>query len=535
MNIGRSIIDQKHWQSKWIVLVLSLAIPIFISLTLTLNGIKVGEPHVDVYQIQGVFEPSWIELVTDFFTPEGLYGGFQAPIYFLLAKAYGSFLGTSIPQLRLFSVIALVGLVLLSWISFPIISRSQNVYIRFIFVLLVGISPAHIWWAQTAKYNMWFYFISASSIVAALWFIQKGGIFQLSLFSFAIAATIYTHYFGFILAISQYFFLGILALNKRKKVWFSRLIISGVLVGVLVAPLLPVVYQATKLRSEEEYHFTEQIIDLSNVIRGVIVEWNFGYSLISSYGTMSKLSTLVQSIIKLDLPHAISVLQDNLALILLAVMIVGFSTLFTLLQTFKDKDSFINAIYVLSVPFLGLVISQLTHLSFRFSYLGIGIWCFLAFFAIGWSRTKRLWMLVANVIVILFLFIVSLNTYYKNLEFRYPGSGLIVQYLNEQNQDVETVIIDKWITRNRGTKVTLEQIPSGIQLYEINGMSEILPILSQNKSALAFLAGNIKEVTSELDTFSSENQNISWSLIKSWTSLMQSERSIHAVQLNVSN
>ena len=90
--------------------IFSLLLPLIFSLGLGLRGINVGEPHVDVYQILGVFEPSWSDLIRDFFSPEGLYGGFQAPIYFLIGKAFGTLFGTELFQLRLLSLLGLSGL-----------------------------------------------------------------------------------------------------------------------------------------------------------------------------------------------------------------------------------------------------------------------------------------------------------------------------------------------------------------------------------------------------------------------------------------
>ena len=119
--------------------ILSIIILIFISLSFAMYGIEVGEPHVDIYQLRGVFEKTWYELISDFSTPSGLYGGFHAPIYFLLGKAWGSIFGNDVIQFRIFSVVAHVLLVVVSWVKFPTISLNKNIFSRFLFSMLISI------------------------------------------------------------------------------------------------------------------------------------------------------------------------------------------------------------------------------------------------------------------------------------------------------------------------------------------------------------------------------------------------------------
>ena len=165
-----------------------------------------GEQHVDYHQVMGVFDKSWVQLIKDFFiNPSGVYGGFQAPLYFILAKLYGSVFCSNLICLTIFSVIGFVLIVTVSWFSYPIITGNNNHLFRFLFTLLIAISPVYIWWAQTAKYNIWFTLISVLTLVAGMSFIHKKDFPSMFLFSIVAAATIYTHYYGVIIVFSMCF------------------------------------------------------------------------------------------------------------------------------------------------------------------------------------------------------------------------------------------------------------------------------------------------------------------------------------------
>ena len=512
--------------------ILSIIILVFISLSFTMYGIEVGEPHVDIYQLRGVFEKTWYELISDFSTPSGLYGGFHAPIYFLLGKAWGSIFGNDVIQLRIFSVVAHVLLVVVSWVKFPTISLNKNIFSRFLFSMLISISPAFIWWAQTAKYNMWFYSISTITIITALSFIQRGGISQLVLFSSAIAIMIYTHYFGFIIAAAQYILLSIIGLIKKSKVWFIRLIISIILTGIFVSPILTIVYDAAQQRSEEGYHFSNQKIKFTAVIRGMILDWNFGHSLISDYGNVEKLTLINEHVSKFRLKSAMALLKGEFALTISAFLCFGLSFVFSISQILRDREKLLNAAYIISIPFLCLLLSYLGSLSFRFSYCGVGIWCFLAFYSIGWSNTKHLWTLIANVLFVVYIFSWSLTNYYQKLEYRYPGFELVNQYLIEEYQNGEKVIIDRWILDHRDPEKKYLEIPKNVNVSAINKLEEILPILINDGKAMAFLAGDLDRLTYSIRDFSKVD-NITFSKLKSWISLQQNERSLHVFQLTL--
>jgi len=503
---------------------------VIISVLLGIFRIGIGEQHVDVYQVMGVFRLSWQQLITDFFTqPTGLYGGFQAPIYFLLAKAYGSLFGSDVVQLAVFSVIALVLLVLLSWFAYPLLTKDVNQRLRFLFVFLVAASPVHIWWAQTAKYNMWFTLISAISFVTGLWFIQKRDISRLILFTISVAAVIYTHYFGFVFLAAQFCTLGLLALYRRDKSFAYRIIVAGVLVLILIAPLLPVVFQATRLRQAEQYHFTEQTIGASNIISGVLVEWIFGFGLISNHGAGMQIAQAFQIALKGRIIQAVVLLKDT-SIPMLAASILVFATLYTVYQVIKQESIRENAVYIVGVPLLAFAFSQVAHIAFRFSYLGVGTWCILAFVAIGLPHAKRSIVPLSFAIGMILLYAVSLTTYYQNMDLRYPGMGLVANCLNDHATDFQVVLIDRWIIDNRGTDHEYH-LPSQFPLYKIETVSDIPWAKIQHTKTVAFLSGRPEQVQSNLNALKATTPDFSWKWLESWTSLEMSERSINVLQI----
>jgi hypothetical protein len=503
---------------------------VVISVLLGIFRIGVGEQHVDVYQVMGVFNLSWGQLLTEFFTqPTGLYGGFQAPVYFLLAKAYGTVFGSDVTQLAIFSVIALVLLVLLSWFVYPLLTKDTNRQRRFLFAFLVAASPVHIWWAQTAKYDMWFTLVSAISIATGLWFIQKRDTPRLILFSITVAATIYTHYFGFILLAAQFCTLGLLALYRRDKSFAYRIVVAGILVAILIAPLLPVAFQATRLRQAEQYHFTEENIGTSNIIRGVLVEWLFGYGLIAHHGVGVQITQAFQIALKGEIVQAILLLKDTIVLLLAALVIVS-ALLYTVYKVIKQESIRENAVYVVGVPLLALAFSQVAHMAFRFSYLSVGTWCILAFVAVGLAYAKRLFVPLTFAIGMILLYAVSLTTYYQNMDLRYPGMGLVANYLNDHASDFQVVLIDRWIIDNRGSDGEYH-LPFQLPLYKIDKVSDIPRSEIQNKNTIAFVSGRPEQVQSNLDALKATTPNFSWMWLQSWMSMEMSERSINAVQI----
>ena len=214
-------------------------------------------------------------------------------------------------------------------------------------------------------------------------------------------------------------------------------------------------------------------------------------------------------------------------------MCFGLSFIFSISQILRDREKLLNALYIISIPFLCLLLSDFISLSFRFSYCGVAIWCFLAFFSVGWSNTKNLSLLIANIFFVLFIYSCSLTNYYKNLENKRPGFGLVFKYLIEKHQNGEKVLIDKWILNNRDPEKKYLEIQKIVNVSEINTHERILPILLHKKKVIAVMAGDLGQLVHNINNLS-KVYNITSSRLKSWISLKQNERSLHVFQLILS-
>lgn len=508
----------------------SLIIPLLFALSLGLFRIGQGEAHVDVYQVQGVFSVGWLDLVKDFFTPSGLYGGFQAPVYFLLAKAFGTLFGDGIAILRGFSVIALVLLTLLSWAAYPLLTDSTDPLPRFLFVLLVAASPVNVWWAQTAKYTLWFTFLSAVSVVAGLRFLEKEDRRSAIVMALGVVLMIYTHYFGLLIAAAQYVIVGVLLLFQRRIVHLYRLVLSGLLAILLTLPLLATVYQAAQLRVAEHYHFTQEArVDALTVLRGVLFEWLFGYGLNPRHGLVAEAKGLLAAVLTGNL-RAASMTLGSLLPIVFATFVLGVSLLLALYGITKHSTFSARGSYLLGVPALVWLGSQLLHLSFRFTYLGVGAWCVLAFLAAGWSVFQQRRIYVVASICFLVVYVSSLATYYDNMPLRYPGMALVASYVNRHEGDIDVAIIDRWLIRNRGSAQEY-RLPDNIRLIEVDSIADI-PLATIKRERTVYFGGGLRDkVEADFKVLQQSHPGMQWSFVNQWPSLELPERSINAYRV----
>ena len=61
-----------------------------------LYQVGVGESHPDLSSLNLLKDNSFFDLLIQFSTADGLYGGFYPPLYFILAKIYGEIFGYSL-------------------------------------------------------------------------------------------------------------------------------------------------------------------------------------------------------------------------------------------------------------------------------------------------------------------------------------------------------------------------------------------------------------------------------------------------------
>ena len=510
------------------VLLLALLVPI----SLALFRIHVSEPHADVGVVQGVFEPTWSKFMLDFFNSEGIYGGTYPPLYHLVAKAYGTVFGTSIVHLRVLSVIAFAGLVFLSWYSYPLLTKSRDTRLRLWFTLAVGMSPAHIWWAQTAKYTMWLYLLYAASIVAALRLVQNRSLQSAIVSSLAVCAVIYTHYVGFFFAAAHFCALGLLSAWRRDRILIRRVLLSAVLVSMLTAPLLPTVYQANKLREQEGYSSTyNKLTELGNIIHGIVITWNFGYSLVPEHRTQANVSKLLESIWEGDFIEAFSTLRYAF-LPFCAAIVLGISVFHAARHVLQSKSSRVNAAYIIIVSLLTFIFSLTKGMSDVFMYFGFGTWCTLALLAIGCGSCKGFKIPLLLGSCILLLFAVSLWKYYQLIDCKYPGARLVTEYLNDHKSNFKLALVDDWILSVRGTPLHRNELPSDISVHVVPSVSSISLELLTNSETVAFFGGNLESIQSSLTEKKADHPGFSWVLVQSWESLERPGRSIHVFRLH---
>jgi hypothetical protein len=508
-----------------------LIIAVVISIALGIFRINAAEPHADEWVVLSVFDSKWSDFLKDFFDSEGVWGRYYPPLYPVVARAYGSLFGETLVSMRILSVAALVGLVLLSWYSFPVVTQSQDLRWRIFFSLTVGTAPPHIWWAQTGKYTMFLYLMYALSIVAALRFIQNRSIKSAIISSFSLSAVIYTHYLGFIFTLAHFCTLVLVAVWRRDSIFIRRLILSAAIVALLAAPLLPVVYKANQLNERGGlFARYDQPVEPGVIIRGFLTHWNFGYSLIPKHGVLSVASNFTESISEWNVAKAVSALR-RIALPLSAVLVLGISIVFSLVPILKSDFSQLNATYIIALPIFTFIFSLSKGLADRFMYFGFGTWCTLAFLVIGWVRCKRFKFPLALAISILVLFTISLSIYYQRLAYKYPGSRLVMEFLKSPGRGFNFVLVDEWITNIRGTPLEPNMLPPEVYLHILPLGKEIPIELLKGSKTVAFFGGTIKSVNSYLEKNKKKYPDLSWVQLESWVSMEQEERSIHAYHL----
>ncbi|MGH9334685.1 MAG: hypothetical protein ACRD21_13165, partial [Vicinamibacteria bacterium] len=449
------------------------------------------------------------------------------PLYFMTAKALGAVFGQSLPALSAVSVLSLALLVLISWFGAGVIVDSPRPWIRFWFALAVGTSPAHVWWAQTPKYMMLLYAMYALSLAMGLAFLRKGRWYLAVLAALSTAAVIYTHYVGFFFAAAQFFVLSVAVLWRRDWNLGGKLVAAGCATGLLVAPLLPTVWQATNLRDEEGYNeFYEQSFRPSTFVRGYLMEWNFGYGLLPDKRGVDSLERVASGIARGDL-SALMTSLSRVILALVAAAVLGAALANAAFWAYREPSVRLPVVYLAAVAALTFCSSYALGLADRFGYLGYGTWCTLAILTAGFAATKWVRLAVVLQVAILGIHAASLTAYYSNLDRKYPGTRVIGRFLDEREEAIDQVVIDDWIWNVRSAPHNREPLPSRFQLSVVESATDI-PNLHLSDGAFAFLAGLREDIEAELEETRSGMPGLSWKHARSWESLEKRERSIHA-------
>lgn len=515
--------DQRALGGGW----WTLAVPLVLSLLLGFFRLGVAEPHVDFFTVLAAIPPRWSEFAWDFLTPSGIYGGVYPPLYFAIAKAYGVVAGTDLVALRMLSVFFLGMLVVVSWWGFPLLARRPSPMLRLWFATAVATAPAHIWWAQTAKYTMLLYLMYAIAMLAALRFLERRDSVAASWLALAMLGVFATHYVGFFFIAANALVLTLTAAVRRDRKMLRTLARAGAAAAVLSVPALPAVIQSL-LWQRGGYH---AIYDASmrppDLLRAGLMHWNFGYSLLPRGGGF----LLTKQILFEGGDSAL----DLWRLAYLGPAIVGFTLLALSLghagtNAYRDPDSRTKATYLVGVVVLSLLLSATKGLAGRYVYLGFGTWCTLTFLAVGWSTCKSLRLPLALGAGILALNGLSLAFYYGNLHLKYPGSRIVVEYLRDHVDPANPaprVLVDSWISETRGSPLKVESL-AGVDIQVVDSaavLAEAGPFVT-----LAFLAGTREKVEQKLAA--QEGEGVRWRHLESFESMESRERSIHLYRLD---
>jgi O-antigen/teichoic acid export membrane protein len=151
--------------------------------------------------------------------------------------------GTSEFAVRLPSLIAGVALVpVMYWVGSVIYDRRTG----WIAAVLTTIAPFCVWYSQEARMYAQFMLLAAVAVGAQVQAVRRGRWYDWGLYAVSTAALAWTQYFAILPILVQQvgFAWAIWQVRHRPRAWRSLLrgwIVTLVLIGLLVAPLLPIV------------------------------------------------------------------------------------------------------------------------------------------------------------------------------------------------------------------------------------------------------------------------------------------------------
>ncbi|MDH5506354.1 MAG: hypothetical protein OEZ02_03970 [Anaerolineae bacterium] len=192
----------------------------------------------------------------------------------------------------------------------------------------------------------------------------------------------------------------------------------------------------------------------------------------------------------------------------------------------------INSIIVLAIPLFFMLIGMVIRIVYVPYFFGIITWGLLAFVTIGWVQNKQRMLPLLMALGFLVIYGISLNQYYANLIYKYPGKELVLAYVHAHEQEIDTVFLDSWIPEIRGPLIFQHEFPPNITLLEIGAVAEIPFEEAATTRAIAFLAGTWESVQEQLAAVQAENPTFTWQLIQTWPSMEIAERSIHVVEIH---
>lgn len=168
--------------------------------------------------------------------PEFFETGGTPPLYYVLANYWTKLIGLSEAKLRLLSV-------LFGTVSIYVIFLIGNLVFDYraglLSAFILSINYAHINYSQEARTYSLMVLLSSLSIYFLIKALKENKIQHWSGYVLSSVSLIYTHYFGFLLLITEYLFLLFYIKNYFK--FLKRIIVSGFCIFLLYLPWFPAI------------------------------------------------------------------------------------------------------------------------------------------------------------------------------------------------------------------------------------------------------------------------------------------------------
>lgn len=347
------------------------------------------------------------------------------PFYHTILKLFISG-GTNEWSVRVLSALAGIGSVVFTYLFIKKLFNQNPLsqMISLISALFLTISPYLIYPVQEARMYSLFLFLSLGSYYFLLILIkEKSNWYRWIAYIIFSTLLLCTHYLGFIVIFSQIIYLLIFQRKTIKKWW--QWILSWIIMGILFLPQLPTMINQFSARISEQ----SQTLSLGINIQGLIgAIYRFGPG---------------RLFLDLNLATLRSLMSEN-PLLYIGFLITLFIPLWLLIKGLmivykKYKIQF----WFLMVPIIIAILLAIfsTEVGSRASRYLIYIFPFyIIFISFGFLHYwKKQWTII---IPILFLVInISGLVYHYNYENRAPGVNKIAEFISNNYQDDNIVLI----------------------------------------------------------------------------------------------
>lgn len=166
-----------------------------------------------------------------------VFSDYQPPLFFLMQRIFFTIFGRGDVTGRLWPAIAGV---LVVWAMFKLGKELLNERLGLIAASLTAINYFAIYYAREARPYSQLLLVSILSLLYLIRLIKTNSVRDMWLFAFFAAATMYTHYFGTFLVISEFCVAFLLFwVAADRKLYFKRFIIAWLFIAVVFSAWLP--------------------------------------------------------------------------------------------------------------------------------------------------------------------------------------------------------------------------------------------------------------------------------------------------------